>query len=443
MVQPALTPHMVHDVLGQYLLVDGFHVVIDLRKSHGAYIVDARDGRKYLDCYAYFSTLALGHNHPRLHDPEFLEELKLAAIANPANSDIYCLEYARFVKRFAELAVPDHFRYLFFIAGGGPAVENAIKCAFDWKVRKNFRKGARSERGHKVIYFREAFHGRTGYALSVTKTDPIKTDYFARFDWPCIPNPKLRFPVTEEVQEEVERAEQEALNMIKEIIAKEGDDIAAIIIEPIQGEGGDNHFRGEFLRALRTIADESDVMLIFDEVQTGCGTTGKMWCCEHFDLWPDILVFGKKTQVCGIMVSSRVDEVPDNVFHVSGRINSTWGGNLVDMVRGIRYIEVMHEEHLIENAYETGAYFLRRLEELAEESGGLLSNARGRGFMLAVDLPDTKARNTYRAALWDAGLATLACGTRSVRFRPPLIFTKDHVDEAIEKMRSALKKARL
>jgi len=436
-------PEDVHKTLGEFILVDGFHLVIDLKKSHGAYIVNASDGSEYLDCYAYFSSLPVGHNHPKMFDPDFMEELKRVAVANPANSDIYSTEYARFVKRFAELAMPDHFRYLFFIAGGAPAVENALKVAFDWKVRKNYRKGAKSERGHKIIHFRQAFHGRTGYCLSLTNTDPVKTDYFPKFNWPRIPNPKLRFPVTQQVLEEVEKAEQEALTMIKDVIAEEGEDIAAIIIEPIQGEGGDNHFRGEFLRALRQVADESDVMLIFDEVQTGCGTTGKMWCCEHFDVWPDILVFGKKTQICGIMVSARVDEVPDNVFHVSSRINSTWGGNLVDMVRGIRGIEIMHEEKLIENAAETGRYFLRRLEELAQESGGLVSNVRGRGFMLAFDLPTTDKRDAFRQACWDAKFATLACGERSVRFRPSLIFTKDHVDEAVEKIRNVLKKVRI
>ena len=127
------------------------------------------------------------------------------------------------------------------------------------------------------------------------------------------------------------------------------DDIAALIIEPIQGEGGDNHFRKEFFHTLRRLCDEYDMMFILDEVQTGVGLTGKMWAYQHFDFEPDILAFGKKTQVCGIMVSNRVDEVKDNVFKVSSRLNSTWGGNLVDMVRCQKYLEVIKEENLVKN----------------------------------------------------------------------------------------------
>ena len=434
-----VTAEDVLSTLGEFIIVDGFKMVIDLEKSEGVYIHDSLTNEKFLDCYACFGTLPLGHNHPKMFQPEFLKKLQIAALTNPANSDIYSTLLAEFVKSFAELAVPDVFKHLFFIAGGANAVENALKCAFDWKVRKNLKKG-KGELGKKVVYFDEAFHGRTGYALSCTHTAGVKIAYYPRLDWFIVPNPKLRFPLTDEVLEEVEKKEKETIGKIKEILSEEGDDVAAIIIEPIQGEGGDNHFRGEFLRELRRLCDENEVMLIFDEVQTGCGTTGRMWCCEHFGVYPDILVFGKKTQVCGMMVTERVDEVEENVFTVSSRINSTWGGNLVDMVRCIRYLEVMEEEGLVENAYEVGEYFVKRLWELSEESSGVISNVRGRGMFIAFDLPDSTTRDEFRSLLWDGYVATLASGERSVRLRPALVFSKGDVDAFYERVLGVLKR---
>ena len=416
------------------VLVDGFHIVIDLEKSHGTVMVDALTGKEYLDCYAYFATLPLGHNHPGLDDEGFRSSLMLAALANPANSDVYCREYAGFVRTFRERAVPDEFPHLFFVAGGAPAVENAMKAAFDWKAQLNRSRGVDGG-ADKILHFREGFHGRTGYALSVTSTDPVKVADFPRFDWPRISNPKLHFPIDESA---AEAAEQASLREIEEAFDRDPHGIAGILIEPIQGEGGDNHFRAEFLQALRRVADARDALLIFDEVQTGMGSTGAMWAYEHFGVTPDIVAFGKKTQVCGIMSTRRIDEIPTNVFNVSGRINSTWGGNLVDMVRCARYLELMKEEALVANADRVGELFLQGLRELEDEFD-VVSNARGRGCMLAFDLPDGSTRNEVRARCWDAGLATLTSGPRSIRFRPSLIFSESDVEQVIGSLRAVLR----
>ena len=168
----------------------------------------------------------------------------------PSLSDIYTVEYAWFVDTLGRLAVPPHFKYAFFVEGGALGIENCLKTAFDWKVRRTRRRGVAGERGSQVIHFREAFHGRTGYTLSLTNTDPVKTDYFPKFPWPRIDNPKLRFPVTPGVEGEVAAAEQQALDQVKKAFADNLDDVAAIIIEPIQAEGGDNHFRPEFLQEI-------------------------------------------------------------------------------------------------------------------------------------------------------------------------------------------------
>jgi L-lysine 6-transaminase len=426
--------------LQKHILADGFHVVIDLEKSHGSYIFDAVSGKEILDFYSYFASLPVGHNHPKLaEDKEFLAALQRAAIANPANSDIYTMEFGAFVKRFAELAMPPEFRYLFFVAGGALAVENALKTAFDWKVRKN-RAAGRGDLGTQVLHFREAFHGRSGYTMSLTNTDPVKTDLFPKFNWPRVINPKLTFPITPEEIRRVQAVEQQAVREIEEAFAVNPHDIAAIIIEPIQGEGGDNHFRPEFFRELRRLCDKHEALLIFDEVQTGGGLCGELWCYQTLGgVAPDILCFGKKYQVCGIMAGPRVDEVKDNVFHLPSRINSTWGGNLVDMVRGLKYLEIIKEEKLCQNAVVMGQRLLRGLEELQKRHPGLVSNVRARGLFIAFTLPTAEARNTLRQACWDLGLATLTSGPRSIRFRPCLCVCNEEIDLGLSILERALK----
>jgi L-lysine 6-transaminase len=421
----------VFPTLKSNILVDGFHIVIDLQKSHGAIMVDALEGKEYLDCYGYFATLPIGHNHPKMRDEAFLGSLMTAALSNPANSDVYSREFAAFVKTFREIAVPNAFSHLFFIAGGALAVENAMKAAFDWKVQRNRAKG-HDGGADKILHFREAFHGRSGYTMSVTNTDEVKIRDFPKFDWPRVSNPTLCFPVDEAV---AEAAEAQSVREIEDAFAKDPHGIAGILIEPIQGEGGDNHFRPEFFQRLRALADEHDALLILDEVQTGMGVTGSMWAFEQFGMVPDIVSFGKKTQVCGIMSTGRIDEVKDNVFRVSSRINSTWGGNLVDMVRCARYLEIIMEDGLVEHAARVGGVFKEQLEQL---QGPVVSNVRGRGLFLAFDMPDRAARDDFRQRCWDAGLATLACGSRSVRFRPPLIFSDADVDQAMSVMRTVL-----
>jgi len=426
--------------LEKHMLVDGYRMVLDLEKSQGQYVYDALNQRKYLDLFGFFATAPIGHNHPALKEPEFVDKLLRVARIKPSNSDFYTREMAEFVATFSRIAIPDYLPHLFFISGGALAVENALKAAFDWKVRKNFQKGYKEEKGHQVIHFREAFHGRSGYTLSLTNTaDPRKYKYFPKFDWPRITNPKITFPLEAHL-EEVIALEKQAVEEIKRAFAERKDDIAAIIIEPIQGEGGDNHFRPEFFKQLRQLADENEALLIFDEVQTGVGLTGEMWAHQTLGTRPDIMAFGKKTQVCGILAGRRIDEVEDNVFQEKSRINSTWGGNLVDMVRFQKYLEIIEQENLLDNVRTTGRYFLEQLQSLAQRHGeDVISNVRGRGLMLAFDLPGETFRDQFLSRCQDNGLLVLACGHRSIRVRPMLDIQREHVDEAIAIFDKSLK----
>jgi L-lysine 6-transaminase len=433
-----LSPKDVLDVLSRHILVDGYHVVMDLERSRGSYLYDSRSKRMLLDFFTNFATYPVGYNHPKTADPEYRERILLAGLNKPTNSDTYTTLYAEFVETFSTLAVPaTHTGHLFFVEGGSLAVENALKAAFDWKVRKNLARGDSLERGRQILHFRHAFHGRSGYAISMTNTaDPRKTQYFPKFEWPRLTCPKLSFPVAADVLSEVAAAEDRVEQEIREACARFPDDIAALIIEPIQGEGGDNHFRPELFSRLRRLADELEFLLIFDEVQTGVGLTGTMWAWQQFGVEPDLFCYGKKTQVCGFASNGRIDDV-DNVFKVSSRINSTWGGNLVDMVRCAKYLEIIAEENLTENARIVGDHLTARLRELAQEVP-VISNVRGRGLFVAFDLPDKESRDRTQAACLENGLITLASGASAIRFRPALNLSREEADEGVRKLRRAV-----
>ncbi len=434
-----IEPTQVHPTLGRFMLADGFDLVLDLERSHGPYLYDSAFGKQYLDFFTFFASNPIGMNHPKMTTPEFIEKIGRVALHKPSCSDIYTVEMAEFVATFFRVAVPDYFTYSFFIEGGALAVENALKVAFDWKVQKNHHKGYRHERGHKVLHLRHAFHGRSGYTLSLTNTDPTKTNYFPKFtDWPRVSAPAARFPLEGANLEATIAAENASLAEIRQAFIDNPDEIACIILEPIQGEGGDNHFRTEYLAELRSICDENDALLVFDEVQTGVGMTGTMWAHQGLGVRPDIMVFGKKSQVCGILSTNRIDDVPHNVFKKSSRINSTWGGNLVDMVRFTRFLEIIEEENLVENARVVGEYLRDALAKLTVDFPALASNARGRGLFCAVDIATAQERDLLRQKCYDKGLLILGCGDHSVRFRTALNITRDQIDEGMAIIRESL-----
>jgi L-lysine 6-transaminase len=446
-----MKPSEVHAQISKHLPEGSEPIVVDLENSHGPYLRDALTGKEYIDFFTYFASAPVGHNHPKMHDSAFIEKLLSVAITKPSSSDFYTTYMAEFVETFARLAMPSDMKHLFLIAGGALAVENALKVAFDWKARKNFGKLAKPAPlgsphridgfGGKVIHFREAFHGRSGYTMSMTNTDDArKYLYFPKFDWPRILNPKLRFPITDEVLAEVKQAEQIAIMQIESAVQQYPGDIAALIIETIQGEGGDNHFRPEFFAELRRLADKHEFLLIVDEIQSGMGITGKMWAVEHMGVKPDIIVFGKKSQVCGIIVGPRIDDVPDNVFHEESRINSTWGGDLTDMVRSARFLEIMAEEKLLEHTAKAGERLMAGLHSLADSSKGRMTNVRGRGMMVAFDMPDQPARNAMIDLMKENGVYALKSGMRSIRFRGMLDVPNDVIDKAVEIVGKSLPK---
>lgn len=434
-----MQPKEVRRTIAKYMLADGDDIIIDLERSHGAFLVDAVTGIEYIDFFTYFGSTPIGHNHPKMQQPEFLEKLTLAALSKPSCADFYTTLMAEFVDTFGRVAMPADMQHLFLIDGGALAVENALKAAFDWKVRKNIETFSNKRDyvvdglGSKIIHFQHAFHGRSGYTMSLTNTaDPRKYRYFPKFDWPRVVTPSLRFPVTEEVLSEVRRLEETAIAQIETAVKQYPGDIAALIIEPIQGEGGDNHFRPEFMAEIRRLADQHEFLFIVDEVQSGMGITGKMWAMQHTEVMPDVIAFGKKAQICGIIAGCRIEEVKNNVFEESSRINSTWGGSLVDMVRSTRYLQIIEEENLLQHTEKVGTHMLTGLQTVAEESKGVISNVRGKGLMIAFDLPDEGERDKMSETMTGNGLKALKCGERSIRFRGMLDVPFEVVDQAVE-----------
>lgn len=435
-----VSPENVHDTLKKHILADGFDLTFDMEKSKGVYIYDAKHKRTLLDFFTCFASVPLGYNHPKMVEDEgFKKNLMLAALTNPSNSDIYTEQYAQFIETFGRVGIPEYLPHAFFISGGSLAIENALKAAMDWKVQKNFSKGYTREKGFKVLHFEHAFHGRSGYTLSLTNTQPVKTKWFAKFDWPRVTVPEIHFPYSDASHEDLLTREALSISQIKKAFEVNKDDICAIIIEPIQSEGGDNHVRQEFLEQLRILSDENDAMLIYDEVQTGVGLTGKFWCHEHFgeNARPDILAFGKKMQVCGILAGKKLDEVEGNVFNVPSRINSTWGGSLVDMVRSSKIMEIIEEDNLCGNAALMGDYLQNELSKIAQKNT-IIGNIRGRGLLTAFDFPDKTKRDNFIAEAMKRNVMFLGCGNNAIRFRPALIMDKMHIDDGLTVLEQVL-----
>lgn len=423
----AVTADRVQEVLGRHLLLDGMPLVLDLVRSRGTTLVDEASGTEFCDMFTFFASNALGMNHPGLvDDEEFKAELLEAALNKPSNSDIYTVAMTRFVDAFARVMGVDEMPHYFFIEGGSLAVENTLKTAFDWKSRLNESQGRSPGLGTQIMHLTDAFHGRSGYTMSLTNTDPNKTARFPTFDWPRIASPIW------EPGRDMDAVEASTLAQAEAAFEANPHDIAAFIMEPIQGEGGDHRFRASFLARMKELCHHHDALFILDEVQTGGGMTGTPWAWQHYGVAPDIMAFGKKLQVCGLTAGGRVDEVRGNVFETPSRINSTWGGNLTDMVRARRILEIVERDDLMGNARREGGYLLGRLEDFARRHP-VVSNPRGIGLMCAITLPDKAMRDeVIRRLLADERVLMLGCGVRSLRLRPPLTVTRGVLDHALD-----------
>lgn len=436
---PAATPPEADAVrtLREYVCGDLVDIVVDLDSSSGSRLRDLRDGTEYLDMTMYFSSAPLGHGHPALRDPAFEQALVRAARVKPSNPDFATVEQARFATTFRRVAGDPELPLLFFVEGGTLAVENALKVAFDWKTKRNARSGV-AAKGCRVLHLEHAFHGRSGYTLSLTNTEPVKIRDYPMFDWPRIPSPAVP-PGPAWSTPELLPQERVALDAAEAALRRDGAEVACFLYEPIQGEGGDRHLRPQFLRAMQELCLQHDVLTIADEVQTGGGLTGRMWAYQALDLTPDLVAFGKRLQVCGVMGGRRVLDIRDNAFREASRLGSTWGGSLVDMVRATRILEVISSDGVLDHARRMGELLLPKLGVLVGEFPDLLREARGRGLMCALGFRDPAQRDRAIARAREAHHALfLPCGPDSLRWRPALTVQPEELVEALDALREAL-----
>ncbi len=415
-------------------------LVIDDAKSRGVHLVDV-DGNVLLDLFSSFALGALGYNHPAFEALTKTEAFARAAM-NPTSTPFITtpgwfdvLEgLARFKPSWAET--------MFCVDAGGEGVESGLKAAFiRHGERRRVAEGSPasplelSEEEQReildnagtdsvVVSFDGAFHGRGLGPLSATHSKVIHKADLPAFPWPKVPFPASRFPL-ERYAEENDKRETKALGVLERLLDVRPDRVAAVIVEPIQSEGGDRHASPAFFQAVEKLTRAAGAAFMLDEVQTGVGITGTMWAHEQLGITPDLMSFGKKMQMGGFFATRpfSIDEF--------GRMYQTRNGDRVRAMLALATLEAIERDDLLGNVKSTGSYFLSRLEELAERHPSLVDNPRGRGFLLAFDLPTAESRDDFLRRCRARGVFATYTGSRSVRLRPHLITQREHVDVAI------------
>lgn len=422
--------------LGKYVIAEPYPFAIDLEKSSGMTLVTV-DGQELFDWAGYYGSKLLGHNHPGLYEPEYLTRLSRAANNKVANPDFItqeCLDYYRLVYENAPEVMHNDNLEVYVVNSGAEAIENMMKYLVSKYNLKCLKEG-RIPGSRRFIYFDRAFHGRTVFALGVTQTmDPVATKDFIGLA--SGGNMKLQFPIydSERDHEENLKDVERSLEQVESVLRHMAEDIVGIIIEPVQGAGGNRVALPEFFQGLSRLSHDYDVYLGFDEVQTGLGATGKMWAIDHFNLPhpPMAVASGKKWGNGLVYMLEPLEDI--------GILDSTWGGNLADMVRVCREVEIVKQEGLVERAAELGEVLNRGLKEVIAKFP-FASNVRGMGLYqgFSLDTPERK-RNLVRVAREEESLLLLGAGNRSIRTRPNLSVTAEDVSRFLGLLESALAK---
>ncbi len=407
-------------------LFDSFPTVWNVKKSHDSFLY-SNYNEKFLDFHGGFGSNPIGWNHPKLLK-HFKDNIDTHIFINKlANCDFYTQEYIDFINKFKNQVIPETYPYCFFIDGGALSVENALKIAMDWKCQKN---GDKNEK-LSIAHFQKAFHGRSGYTMSLTNTEQHKVKNFTKFNWPrFLSSPKMGLS-----DENQKVYDDFAIDEIEKYMKDNKKQVAGMIIEPVQCEGGDRHFTKYFLQNLQRICNQNDILFIVDEVQTGFYTTGKPWCFQHYDLEPDLVSFGKKTQQCGVFGGKRLSELESHCFNTSGRLGSTWGGNHIDMIRSSKIIDIIKEDNLENNAIERGNQWLNNMKMIKSNE---IDNIRNIGLLMSFDMKTTEIRNKFLDILKKNKLLCLGAGDKTIRMRPNLAVSSEEIKECINKIKISL-----
>jgi 4-aminobutyrate aminotransferase/(S)-3-amino-2-methylpropionate transaminase len=416
-------------------------LVLDDEKSRGPWLCDV-DGNVMLDLFASFALGALGYNHPKLTAVAKSDAFARAAV-NPTSTPFLTtpgwFDFLAGLERFK----PPGTSKIYCVDAGGEGVEAALKTAF---IVHGEKRRARLGKPRSplelpaveqeailknagtdavVVAFDGAFHGRGIGPLSATHSKVIHKADLPAFPWPTAPFPASRFPLGRHADDNA-RAEETALRELERILDAHQDRVAAVVVEPVQSEGGDRHASPAFFGRVQRLARAAGAALVLDEVQTGVGTSGTWWCHEQLELDgpPDLCCFGKKMQMGGFFATA------DMAVTQFGRMYQTRNGDRARAMLGLATFEAIAEEGLLANVRDTGAYFLRGLEDLAARHP-IVTEPRGRGFLLAFDLPTVAARDDFLGRALRRGVFGTYTGVRSVRLRPHLVTTEAEADVAL------------
>ncbi|PWW77064.1 4-aminobutyrate aminotransferase [Tuber magnatum] len=423
------------------------NLLCDYEKSVGNYLADM-DGNILLDVYSQIASIPVGYNNPRLAVAMSSKEAVDALINRPALGNFPPGYWASLLKTGILAVAPKGLDQVFTAMAGSDAIETSYKAAFIYRRRME-REGAdftpqEVESVMKnqapgspelaIMSFKKAFHGRLFGSLSTTRSKPVHKLDIPSFNWPQASFPQLRYPLVDNIRANAEE-EMRCLAEVEDIIGSWHCPVAAVVVEPIQSEGGDNHASRTFFQGLRELTQRKGVLLIVDEVQTGVGATGKFWAHERWDLRtpPDMVTFSKKAQTAGYYFGNPLlrPNLPYRQFN-------TWMGDPVRAILFRAIIQEISRHDLVRNTAETGCYLYKELEMLALKFPERIKNLRGQdcGTFIAFDTPE---RDAFLKKMKTLGVNIGGSGETAVRLRPMLVFQKHHASILLEKLELALK----
>ncbi len=391
---------------------------IDFQNSYGSFLVDKDTGEKYLDFFGQYATLAVGYNHPIFKTEQYLDEIKAVAHQKITNCEILSDESAAFDEKFRAFTSKGIFTHYHYACTGALAIEAAVKTAMDYK-------GA----GHdRVISFKRSFHGINGYGgLYTDRFEPVnqRLSGFAGSQWEPLDNPVLEYDDGDIVIDEGRVSK--VLGEIEDILKNEKN-VCAILVEPIQCTFGDRYFPDSFFRGIRNLATTYDVPLIFDEIQVGFGGTGKLWYFEHTSIKPDILVFGKKTQLSGIAVREKFSKI----FEKAIRLEVTWDADLMDMIRCKYIMQVYEDNNVLDNVNAMASILKAGLMKIP----GIV-NIRNSGLLFAFDFNESVQRDSFLKFMIENKMLCNPTRDKTIRLRPNLLVSKDEINQSLSIMENA------
>ncbi|NIM46886.1 MAG: aminotransferase class III-fold pyridoxal phosphate-dependent enzyme [Candidatus Aenigmarchaeota archaeon] len=373
-----------------------------IKSGYGCYIEDI-NGKLYLDFNSNVCSCAVGYNHPEIIN--VIRKFTGVGAHKIAGQDFYSKEQVELAEELIRIT-PRKLNRVLLVNTGAEAVENAIKFAF------------RKKGPLPGVSCTNAFHGRTLGALTFTDSKAVQ-----KKNYPEINHDIIKFCTRDNDFE---------VNGLQELIEREWVP-AFVIVECIQGEGGYNVASKKFIKNLRKTSKKYDFPLIIDEIQSGLGRTGKWWSFEHYGIRPDIITSAKSLQVGALICSKKYDPKEP------GSVSSTWGGgHRIDLAVGLKTIEIIKHEKLLDNARKIGNYMLKRLRGMKRKYPKII-DVRGLGLMIGVEFSKEIYKDIIPKIAFKKGLLLLGCGKKTIRITPPLIITKQEADKGLKIFEDVIK----